>query len=90
MSDENKETSKEEVKETKESKETNKSVVMIPLQTFGFERKAYVAGERYVMAQKDLPTAVKGMYKTESVKESKKAVEAEEKASKKKVPVLGK
>lgn len=78
-----------ETKETKTSKK-EKQVVMIPLEAFGFERRAYAVGERYVMAQKELPTALKGKYKTQEVKESKKAVEKETEAKKKAIPVLGK
>jgi hypothetical protein len=63
--------------------------VMTPIFTFGYDRKAYKAGEAYVMSKSDLPTAVEGKYKTQSIKAYKKMLKAQEKKTKQ-TPVLGK
>ena len=73
----------------KEKQSKQKMVVMVPLQSFGFERRAYRAGEKYIIAQSELPTALKGKYKTQSVKKAKTEDEAKAKAKAKKIPVVG-
>jgi len=80
----------ESPKEEKKSSKKTKQVVLIPKQTFGFERKSYLVGQKYVMAQKDLPSAVEGKYETQSVEDVKKEEEKLAKVKAKRMPVLGK
>ncbi|RMD67347.1 MAG: hypothetical protein D6822_08415 [Cyanobacteria bacterium J149] len=78
------------MKNKKTKKTDEKMVVMIPTQTFGFERKAYAVGERYIMAKKDLPTVSKGMYKIQTPQKTEQETKQAKKAKDKKIPVTGK
>lgn len=83
----------QEVEETKETQETQETVSpeketkkekMIEIQvnqTFGFRGQSYMAGQRYVVAKKDLPPTVNGKYEP---------YKGEKKSDKKNVPVVGK
>ena len=72
-------------KDQKEKKDEKiKMVILIPQQTFGYDGRAYRAGEEYVVAQSKLPTAMKKKYKIETVKTKK--VEKKGKG----IPVVGK
>lgn len=88
------ETQSPEVKEEKPKKanksKKDKMVVLVPNSTFGYGKRSYRAGERYVMAQKEVPTAMEKKFSTMSVEEAEKQDKAEAKAKARKVPVVGK
>ena len=75
-------------KDKKDKKE--KMVVMVPTSGFGYDRRAYRAGEKYIISQSKLPTEMKSKYKIEQIKSVKKQEKVEVKKAKKVVPILGK
>lgn len=68
---------KSQVEETKKEKMIEIQVT----QTFGFRGQSYMAGQRYVVAQKELPTVLNGKYEP---------YKGDKKSGKKNVPVVGK